>query len=260
MNNLLNRIVLDDCFSFLTRLPKNFVDLAIVDPPYNMRKGRWDSFGNDKKFFDFTRKWIDELLPKMKSTGSVYIFNNPFNSAYILHMLMERNVVFRNWITWYKKDGLGGSKSKYVGNQETILFFTISKEHCFNADAVREPYLSESRIRHAAQKGILKNGKRWYPDPRGRLCSDVWEFSSHRHKTKVNGKIVKPQHPTPKPEDMITRMVTASSNPGDLVLDMFSGTGTTALVCKKLKRNFVGFENDRNHHAYAQERLENVCA
>ena len=95
MDNLLNRIVLDDCFSFLTRLPKNFVDLAIVDPPYNMSKGRWDSFGNDTKFFDFTRKWIDELLPKMKSTGSVYIFNNPFNSAYILHMLMERNVVFK---------------------------------------------------------------------------------------------------------------------------------------------------------------------
>ena len=260
MHKLINKIVLDDCFSFLARLPEDAIDLAVIDPPYNMGKGRWDSFYNQDNFFGFTEKWLDELLPRMKTTGSLYIFNNPFNSAYILQMLVARNVVFRNWITWYKKDGLGASKNKYVTNQETILFFTMGESYCFNADDVREPYLSGERMKHAARKGILKNGKRWYPDPRGRLCADVWEFSSHRHKTKVNGKIIKPDHPTPKPEDLITRMVIASSEPGDVVLDMFSGTGTTALVCKRLGRQFVGFEKDPEYHAHLQERLERVFA
>lgn len=256
MKKLVNKIVLEDCFSFLARLPEDCVDLAVIDPPYNMGKGTWDAFKSQNDFLDFTEKWIDAFLPKMKSTGSFYIFNNPFNSAYILLMLVERNAVFRSWITWHKKDGLNGTKKKYVSNQETILFFTMGENYCFNADDIRQPYLSDERIRHAAKKGILKNGKRWYPDPRGRLCADVWEFSSHRHKTKINGKIVKPKHPTPKPEDMITRIVTASSKPDDLVLDMFSGTGTTALICRKLGRKFTGFENNPEYHAYLQDRLK----
>ena len=260
MKKLINKIVLEDCFSFLARLPEGCIDLAVIDPPYNVGKGSWDSFRNQKKFFEFTARWLDDLFPKMKTTGSLYIFNNPFNSAYILQMLAERGGVFRNWITWHKKDGLSASKSKYVTNQETILFFTMSEDYCFNADDIREPYLSSERMKHAAKKGILKNGRRWYPDPRGRLCADVWEFSSHRHKAKVNGKIVKPNHPTPKPEDLIARMVTASSKPNDVVLDMFSGTGTTALICRKLGRKFVGFENNREYHAHLQKRLEHAFA
>ena len=233
MKKLINKIAREDCFSFLDRLPGDFIDLAIIDPPYNMGKGDWDSFRTDNDFFRFTEQWIDGFLPKMKPTGSFYIFNNPYNSARILQMLVERGAVFRNWITWHKKDGISASRKRYVNNQETILFFTRGKEHYFDPDAVREPYQSTDRIKHAAKKGILKNGKRWYPNPKGRLCADVWEFSSHRHKTKINGKIVKPKHPTPKPEDMISRMVLASSKEKDIVLDMFSGTGTTALICKK---------------------------
>jgi len=255
---LINKIAREDCFSFLDRLPGDFIDLAIIDPPYNMGKGDWDSFRTDNDFFRFTEQWIDGFLPKMKPTGSFYIFNNPYNSARILQMLVERGAVFRNWITWHKKDGISASRKRYVNNQETILFFTRGKEHYFDPDAVREPYQSTDRIKHAAKKGILKNGKRWYPNPKGRLCADVWEFSSHRHKTKINGKIVKPKHPTPKPEDMISRMVLASSKEKDIVLDMFSGTGTTALVCKKTGRNFVGFENNPDYHVHLQRRLNHA--
>jgi len=258
VNKLLNKISREDCFSFLGKLPEGFVDLAIIDPPYNMGKGDWDSFRSGGDFFRFTEQWIDGFLPKMKPTGSFYIFNNPFNSAYILRMLVARDAVFRNWITWHKKDGMSAAKKRYVNNQETILFFTLGKDYYFDPDAVREPYQSAERIKHAAKKGILKNGKRWYPNPKGRLCADVWEFSSHRHKTKVNGKVVKPEHPTPKPEDMISRMVLASSKEKDLVLDMFSGSGTTALVCQKTGRNFVGFENNPDYHAHLQRRLNHA--
>ena len=258
MKKLINKIAREDCFSFLDRLPGDFIDLAIIDPPYNMGKGDWDSFRTDNDFFRFTEQWIDGFLPKMKPTGSFYIFNNPYNSARILQMLVERGAVFRNWITWHKKDGISASRKRYVNNQETILFFTRGKEHYFDPDAVREPYQSTDRIKHAAKKGILKNGKRWYPNPKGRLCADVWEFSSHRHKTKINGKIVKPKHPTPKPEDMISRMVLASSKEKEIVLDMFSGTGTTALVCKKTGRNFVGFEKNPDYYTHLQRRLSHA--
>jgi len=254
----MNKIQRADCFDFLGQLPDGIADLAIIDPPYNMGKGGWDSFRTERDFFRFTEAWIDGFLPKMKRTGSFYIFNNPYNSAYILQMLVARDAVFRNWITWHKKDGIAASRRRYVNNQETILFFSMGRDYYFDPDAVREPYQSAARIKHAAKKGILKNGKRWYPNPKGRLCADVWEFSSHRHKAKVNGKIVKPEHPTPKPEDMIGRMVLASSREQDVVLDMFSGTGTTALVCKKTGRNFVGFENNPDYHAHLQRRLNHA--
>ena len=258
MRRMVNKIALEDCVSFLEKLPLGVADMAVIDPPYNMGKGEWDTFPNAQAFFQFTERWIDAFLPKMKPGGSFYIFNSPLNSARILRMLEERGAVFLNWITWHKRDGISGGRRKYACNQETILFFSVGRGHVFNADDVREPYHSEDRMRHAARKGILKNGRRWFPNPGGRLCSDVWEFSSHRHKAKVNGKVVKPAHPTPKPEDMIERMVRASSVPGDLVLDLFSGTGTTAVICRKLGRNFIGCEINPEYRAIALERMRHA--
>jgi site-specific DNA-methyltransferase (adenine-specific) len=85
---------------------------------------------------------------------------------------------------------LSGTKKKYVNAQEAILFFTKSDEYVFNVDDIRVPYDSTERIEHAKRKGIIKNGKRWYPNPKGKLCTDVWHFSSERHKNKVNGKVI----------------------------------------------------------------------
>ena len=138
-----------------------------------------------EEFFNFTFDWIDKLISKLKDTGSIYIFNTPYNCAYILQYLVKKGLIFRNWITWDKRDGLGYSKKKYANGQETILFFTKSNNYIFNCDAIRTPYESEERIKHASKKGILKNGKRWYPNPNGRLCGEVWHFSSQRHKEKV---------------------------------------------------------------------------
>ena len=107
---------------------------------------------------------------------------------------------------------------------------------------MRIEYTSKKRMEHAKKRGILKNGKRWYPNPAGKLCIDVWEFSSYRHNNKVNGKVVKSKHPTPKPEKLIERMILASSNENSTVLDLFSGTGTTSFLAKKLGRNFIGCE------------------
>jgi site-specific DNA-methyltransferase (adenine-specific) len=124
-----------------------------------MKKTKWDIFKSHKDFLYFTFKWIDALIPTLKETGSLYIFNTPFNCAYILQFLVDKGLIFQNWVTWDKRDGLGTSKTKYSNGQESILFFTKSEKHIFNYDEIRVPYESTERIEHASKKGILKNGK-----------------------------------------------------------------------------------------------------
>lgn len=239
---MLNKIYIQDCFKFLESLQDCSIDLAIIDPPYNLKVASWDSFKSEKEFLEFSYKWIDLLLPKLKPNASFYLFNTPYNCALFLCYLQGK-AYFQNLITWYKKDGLSATKKRYVNNQESILFYTMdSKNYHFNCEDIRIPYESTSRIEHAKKNGILKNGKRWYPNEKGKLCPDVWEITSQRHKQKLNGKTQKLNHPTIKPREMIERMIKASSKSGDLVLDLFSGSGMVSLVARDLNRNFIGCE------------------
>lgn len=253
----LNKIYQLDVFDYLDNHVKdNSVDLAVVDPPYNMNKADWDSFSSHDDFLDFTFRWIQKLIPKLKKDSSLYIFNTPFNSAYILTFLIENGMDYKNWIVWNKKDGISAPKTKFVNGAETILFFTQGTP-TFNFDDIREPYQSTERIQHASKKGILKNGKRWFPNPNGSLCGDVWQFSSERHKQKINGKTPKMPHLTPKPMALIERIIKASSRQGDTVLDCFMGSGTTALACINLNRNYVGCEANSDYYKLC---IENISA
>lgn len=254
----INKVYLNDVFDFLNKVDSKSIDLAIIDPPYNQNIDKWDEFKSQEKYFDFTYSWLDLTLEKLVDTGSLYLFNNSINSAYITTYLIDKGMKFRNWIIWYKKDGFSPSKKKFVNNQEVILFFTKSDSYIFNSDDIRTPYLSGERISSAKEKGILKNGKRWYPNIKGKLCTDVWEFPSVRLSNKVNGKTLKTIHPTPKPEKMVERMILASSQVNDLVLDLFSGSGTTSYVAKMLERNFIGCENNEIYFDYIQKRLKDL--
>jgi len=254
----LNKIYHLDCFDFLRQVDNNFVDLAIIDPPYNMKKAEWDTFISQEDFLKFTYQWIDALIPKLKTNGSLYIFNTPFNAAFILQYLVSKKMIFQNWITWDKRDGLGASKRKYSNGQETILFFTKSTKHTFNYEDIRIPYDSTNRMIHASKKGILKNGKRWYPNPSGKFCGEVWHITSERHKTKLNGKVQKMQHLTPKPSDLIERIIKASSNVGDVVLDCFVGSGTTAVISKKMSRNYIACEKNKEYYNLSLKNLKKV--
>lgn len=236
-----NKIYSLEVFDFLANIDDKCVDLAIIDPPYNLKVADWDTFESEKSFLNFCYAWIDGFLPKMKASGSFYIFNTSFNCALFLNYLRFKKVFFQNFITWYKKDGMSACKRRFNNNHESILFYTMNKsKYCFNCDDIRIPYLSQDRIIHAQSKGILKNGKRWFPNPKGRLCPDVWEITSQRHKEKVGRKIVKPKHPTIKPYEMIERIVKASSNENDVVLDLFAGSGIGLKVCQDLNRLYIG--------------------
>lgn len=252
----LDTIVTADCLTYLAGLPDACVDLACVDPPYALKKADWDSWPDEASFLTFTYGWLDALLPKLKPGASLYVFNTPKNSAYILTHLAGRGLTFQNWITWDKRDGFSATTRRFVPTQETVLFFTApGRRHTFNADAVRVPYESTDRIAAAAKTGILKNGRRWFPNPAGRLVNDVWHISSERHKRKVGGRVQKQQHVTPKPLDLIERIVLASSNPGDVVLDCFLGTGTTAVAAMLHGRHFLACEQNPHYVEIAAQRL-----
>lgn len=255
-NHLIGVVECTDAMKYLIGLPDSSVPLVCVDPPYNLGKGEWDRWTSDAEFMAFTRKWLDEVFRVMEPGAGLFVFNTPRNSAHILRHAEFHGLVLQNWITWDKRDGFGVTKKRFIPSQETILYLTKSgREPYFDSEAVRVPYESTERIAAAAKKGILKNGKRWFPNDSGKLCTDVWHVASERHKTKVNGKIVKTEHPTPKPLELLERMIVASSRPGDIVLDCFMGTGTTAVAAVMNGRCFIGCESDRRFVEIANRRI-----
>jgi site-specific DNA-methyltransferase (adenine-specific) len=256
---LLNQVMKGDYSKLLSKIPNNSVDLVCVDPPYNLRKADWDTFESHDKFLEFTFKWINAVVLKIKPGGGFYIFNTPRNCAYILPHVESLGFVLQNWITWNKKDGFTATKKKFLPEQETILYLVKSgSEPTFNADEVRVPYESTERIAAAKTKGILKNGKRWFPNNAGRLCSDVWHISSERHNTKEKGKVKASLHPTVKPMELMERIILASTKPGDIVLDIFAGTGSTLVASKKNNRMFIGTDLDPEYVKIAKNRLKQV--
>lgn len=254
---LLDKVFLGDYSKLVNKIPDNSIDLVCVDPPYNLKKAEWDTFESHDAFMNFSYKWIDSVAPKIKPGGGFYIFNTPRNCAYILTYLESNGFIFQNWITWNKKDGFTSTKKKFLPEQESIIYVTkAGNEPTFNAESVRVPYESKSRIEAAKTKGILKNGKRWYPNSNGRLCPDVWQIPSERHTNKVEGKIQSSEHPTVKPLALMDRIILASSNKGDVVLDIFCGSGSTLLSAKNNGRHFIGCDADTNFVKIAKKRLK----
>src|SRR5699024_10501542 len=96
----LNKIYHMDCFRFLKKINDESIELAIIDPPYNMKKSEWDTFNTQEEFLDFSYKWIQLVIAKLKKNGSIYIFNTPYNSSYFLQLLVDEGMHFQNWITW----------------------------------------------------------------------------------------------------------------------------------------------------------------
>ncbi|MCP4337069.1 MAG: site-specific DNA-methyltransferase [Mycoplasma sp.] len=249
-----NNIFNDDVIRWMKNTDNKY-DLIIADPPYNQGIDSWDKF-DEKDYWLFMQDWIKESSKLLNKGGSIWIFNNPLNSAKTIPLLEKNNLTFQNWITWYKKDGFGAPKTKFRTMQETILFFTNGqKPSDFNFDIVRVPYKSKERMEAAKTKGIVKNGKRWFPNENGALRSDVWEFSSHRHNTKINGKLIKQLHSTPKPEALIKTIIKTHFKKDMHVLDLFSGSGTTSVVCRNMNINSDGVELNKDYYEVIKEKL-----
>jgi site-specific DNA-methyltransferase (adenine-specific) len=214
-------IIEDDALNYLQKIPAQSVDVVVADPPYNLGK----DYGNntDLKSFDeyikFSRKWIQGVHRILKSTGTIYVFMGVRFISYLYAILeKEYNFIFNSWITWHYTQGLGKTKG-FSPRHDDILMFTKTKNYKFFLDDVRVPQKYYRSINNM----------------RGANPGDVWTFS-HVHYCNADRQA----HPTQKPEALIERMILASSEENDVIVDPFSGSGTTLRICQQLNRNCIG--------------------
>jgi site-specific DNA-methyltransferase (adenine-specific) len=227
-----------DATQWLKCLEKESADLIFADPPYNVQKAEWDTFESQEAYLKWSLEWIQEAARVLKPTGTLYICGY---SEILADLKLPALRFFQGcrWIVWHYKNkaNLG---SDWGRSHESILHYRKSKDFTFNIDHIRVPY-GEHTLKYPEHpqaetsqynnKG--KNSKQvWTPHPGGAKPKDVLEVP-----TTCNGMHEKTPHPTQKPEELIRKFVLASSNPNDVVIDPFLGSGTTAVVSEQLKRN-----------------------
>ncbi len=246
--DVIDATIVGDTFVVCPLLPKNSVDLVIVDPPYNLTK----AFGvktfkrmTMDDYAAYTEHWLTTVIPLLKPTSTVYTCCDWTSSAVIAQTL-NKHLNLRNRITWQREKGRG-AKTNWKNGLEDIYFATMSDQYVFNLDAVK--------VRRKVIAPYKVNGqpKDWVADGgyRDTCPSNFWDditvpFWSMPENTA---------HPTQKPEKLIAKLMLASSNPGYVVLDPFLGSGTTSVVAKKLGRHYVGIEQNEQYCVWAEQRL-----
>ncbi|WP_213301520.1 DNA-methyltransferase [Paraburkholderia sacchari] len=240
---LLNRDFLTDA----ANLPDASIDLIVADPPYGLGK----DYGNDsdmrsgEDFLAWTYAWLDLAIPKLKASGSLYVFCT-WQYAPEIFVYLKSKMTMINEIVWDRRvPSMGGTTRRFTSVHDNIGFFAVSKDYYFDLDPVRIPY---DAITKKARSRKQFEGSRWLE--LGYNPKDVWSVSRlHRqHAERVD-------HPTQKPLEIVERMVLASCPPGGRVLDPFMGSGTTAVACARHQREFVGYEINESYCAIAHERV-----
>ncbi len=247
-----------DSIEWLKSIGSETVDLIFADPPYNIKKAEWDKFESQEKYIDWSMQWIKEAARILKKTGTLYICGFSEILADLKHPSMK---YFQGckWLIWYYKNKANLGKD-WGRSHESILHLRKSKTFTMNIDDVRIPYgkhtLKYPAHPQAETSQYGNGGKRkdiWIPHPLGAKPKDVIEVP-----TTCNGMREKTPHPTQKPEELLRKLILASSNEGDLVVDPFSGSGTTLVVAEQLNRKWLGCEINHEYNQWAIQRLENV--
>lgn len=247
----LNAIVQGDVFNCSGLIPDASVDLLFLDPPYNLRKTYHDKSFNRTTESDYAiwfRSWFEPLLPKLKDTATVYICCD-WQTSVIIYDVIKEKLVVRNRITWEREKGRG-ALTNYKNSHEDIWFATKSDKYTFNLDAVKlkrrvlAPYRENGKPKDW-NEGEDGNFRVTHP---GNLWTDIsvpfWSMPENT------------DHPTQKPEKLLAKLLLASTNENDVVLDPFAGSGTTAVTAKKLKRNFYALELAGEYVMLGMKRLE----
>lgn len=244
----LNKVYHEDCLKFLSKLDDKSVNLIITDPPYNVTNNDWDKKGTKKEFMDWNNKWLKECHRVLKDNGSIYVF---LNWKYVadLKLLMDNYFKIQNWIIWFHPSR-GCNLKKFTPSHQDLLFYTKCDEYIFNEETILIPY-EDSTLERAKYKG---GGGEYINKRNGKIPFDVWIRPQLRGNSNIY--LNKLEHPTQKPLDIIQRCVLASSNKGDLVLDIFMGSGTTAVASKHKGRNFIGCEINKEYVDIINERLK----
>ncbi len=249
-SNQINVTVLGDAFMALKNMPNKSVDLLIVDPPYNLDKnfhGNKFKKTDDENYSSYTEKWVLAVKEKLKDTASVYVCCD-WKSAISIAPVLEKHFILRNRITWQREKGRGAKKN-WKNSLEDIFFLTVSEKYTFNLDKVKQ---RKKVIAPYKENGTPKD---WTQTEMGKFrdtCpSNFWDDISVPYWSMPENTA----HPTQKPEKLIAKLILASSNENDLVLDIFAGSGTTGVVAKKLGRNFINLEQNSLYCAWGEYRL-----
>ena len=252
ISDVVDRVVNQDVFETLRYLPTSFADLLFIDPPYNLNKSfNSTSFAkrSDKEYAEWFDSWFDQVLKVLKPDGSAYICADWRTSATILP-IVSKHLQIRNRITWEREKGRG-AKSNWKNASEDILFCTSSHRYTFNIDAVK------------IKRRVLAPYTRANGEPKDWDREDAGNFRL-THPSNLWTDITVPfwsmpentDHPAQKPEKLLAKVILASTTPNQLVFDPFLGSGTSAVVAKKLNRRFIGVEIDPTYCALALKRLD----
>jgi site-specific DNA-methyltransferase (adenine-specific) len=249
-DHIFNTTLCQNLFDVLDFLPRQFVDLLFIDPPYNLTKTfnqqNFTQMSLDE-YETWLESWLAPLVNTLKTTASIYICSD-WQSSAAVHRMAQKYFMVRNRITWEREKGRG-AKSNWKNASEDIWFCTMSDKYTFNVESVK--------LKRRVVAPYTENGqpKDWEVSEAGRFRlthpSNLWTdltvpFWSMPENTA---------HPTQKPEKLLAKIILASSNPGDVVLDPFLGSGTTSVVAKKLDRQYVGIEIDEAYACLAEKRL-----
>jgi len=246
-----DQVINADAFEVLKTLPEKSFDLLFADPPYNLTK----AFGKTKfkqttsdEYEEWLDSWLRLCVPLLRKTASIYICGD-WRSSAAIQRVGSKYFDLRNRITWEREKGRG-AKANWKNAAEDIWFFTVSDEYTFNLDAVKQ------RRRVVAPYKVNGKPKDWSESANGNFRdthpSNIWTDISVPFWSMPENTV----HPTQKPEKLLAKIILASTNAGDLVLDPFAGVGTTAVVAKKLGRRSVAIEQDEDHCLLALKRLE----
>ena len=238
----------EDVLLGIAKVPDASVDLVIADPPYGLGK----DYGNDSDmlsgsaYLDFSRQWIEAILPKLAPDARLSVFLSWQNAPEVFSLIKTRMTMI-NEIIWDRRvPSMGGSTRKFSSVHDNIGLFANSKSYHFDLDAVRIPY--DVQTKKARTRSIFV-GKKWLE--MGCNPKDIWSISRlHRQDPE------REQHPTQKPLEVVERMVLASSKPDDMILDPFMGSGTTGEAALRHGRRFTGFELNPEYFSAVESRIE----
>ena len=248
-----------DCLDLLSSLDDCSVDLVLTDPPYYIGfdggKG-WDSiWKTEQDYLDWCMEWTKECVRVLKPHRCLYVWGTTKTDTFLKYKLDVLNsfdeMVYQNWIIW-SYDWGGRTQKNFARKHEDLLMYSkVNKklmkkndreEFLFNKDDVRVPYVMKKSVR----KNVELN-------PLGKIPTDVWQKNNHTTSKEYAG-----WHPTQKPLELLSRIIKANTNPGDLVLDCFSGSGSTAVACSLNNRSFVGSELDKEYYEQSLTRIDEL--
>lgn len=242
-----------DAIAWLATLQSESVDLVFADPPYNLKKAEWDTFASQQAYVQWSLKWIEQAARILKPTGTLYICGF---SEILADLKLPASRFFQGcrWLVWHYKNK-ANLFNDWGRSHESILHFRKTKAFYMNVENVRVRY-GEHTLKYpdrpqaeTSQYGAYQTS--WHPHPKGAKPRDVIEIP-----TTCNGMTEKTKHLTQKPEALIRKFVLASSQRGEVVVDPFLGSGTTAVVAEQLGRQWLGCDIHSEYLEWAIERIQ----